>query len=280
MSIEAQLHNAQATIDELRAKLASTEARLKRLESYEDLFLCVRCGEIGHDLKMCVGRCSGKGKVDKNDVFMHSKIDRRIIHRLPTDMWRTALTYLPARDIIPHVPRACKYLNEVVWGEHAGKLLWQETNDIERVFRVACWDDAPTKHMLTLVSGGANVNATYDTFEFGVYGATPLMQACIGGHSNVVSTLIAAGASLDYVDRNGDTALIKACSYILPGCVRVLIDARADVTIRNNDGYSALCIAQGVEGAEDEDINQELMQELERQTIAPTYLRRPPRFEH
>lgn len=41
--------------------------------------------------------------------------------------------------------------------------------------------------------------------------STPLMEACCGGHSDVVRTLINAGANVNSVSSTQNTALIYAC---------------------------------------------------------------------
>ena len=41
-------------------------------------------------------------------------------------------------------------------------------------------------------------------------GMTPLIAACLGGHSQTVSALIAAGANVDVADIHGSTALMYA----------------------------------------------------------------------
>jgi len=81
-------------------------------------------------------------------------------------------------------------------------------------------------------------------------GSTPLIQASCNGHSSVVSLLIEAkpGATLsvNHADSDGWTALMYACSENHVDCVRVLVAerARADVTMRNHQGETALDIAR------------------------------------
>lgn len=41
--------------------------------------------------------------------------------------------------------------------------------------------------------------------------STPLMEACCGGHSDVVRTLIKAGANVNSISSTQNTALIYAC---------------------------------------------------------------------
>jgi hypothetical protein len=246
---------AQATIDELRA----------RLRRFEDLFLCTRCDEIGHNSKSCLDLVHLNVAAD--DVFMQGRIDRRIIHRLPTVMWQVALTYLPASDIIPHVPRACKYMNyEVVWGEHAGKLLWTDIEFLDAAITMACKQGAPIAHISALLAGGGvdmDVNDGLTTLFIAskhghidivraliAAGAdpnhitcfnSPLIVASDNGHSSIVSTLLDAGANVNYTDENRQTA-IWGCKHI--DCVRILLDARADISIRDYKDRTALDIAR------------------------------------
>jgi hypothetical protein len=84
---------------------------------------------------------------------------------------------------------------------------------------------------------------------------TPLITASYCGHSAVMSLLIESGedgvglkfncANVNHADNIvGSTALIHACRYNLVDCVRVLVNARADITIRDYDGRTALDLAR------------------------------------
>jgi hypothetical protein len=226
--------------------------------------------------------------IDPNDVFMHSKVDRRIIHRLATEVWQLTLSYLPVPDVIPHVPRCCKYLNdEVVWGRNSGPLLWGEmapgvlsrgdhVHNNTALMR-ACGTSAPVAHAISLLAAGVNVNAVavngYTALNYAIWnkrlemvcvlldaradpnipennGWTPLMRASDVGHPAMVSALIASGSMINQTDHRGWTALMWACIRNRVDCARILIDAGADITVRNNGGRTALDISSHLDIAQ------------------------------
>lgn len=52
-----------------------------------------------------------------------------------------------------------------------------------------------------------------------------------------------AGADINAIYENGDTALIMACSYLNVDCVKLLLELGANTIIKNNSGYTAKKIA-------------------------------------
>lgn len=219
---------------------------LERAKKREALFLCKRCGETGHAMDTCMQESMPLNDdghpmpVDPNDVFIHSKVDRRIIDRLATEMWQLALSYLHVRDVIPHVPRVCKYLGrEVVWGN---RLLWLEmapgAEGLDaRVFKRRSWENAPSAtaltracdrgapiaHVSALLAGGANVNAVCS------YGQTALLCASNWGHEDIVRALLGANADPNIADSCGWTSLIAASLWGHSAVVSLLIAAGANV---------------------------------------------------
>jgi len=89
-----------------------------------------------------------------------------------------------------------------------------------------------------LIEAGANVN------QIDNYGYTVLMSASYNGYTEIMKYLINAGANVNYMDKYWNTALIR----ILDGktrrryaiCLKILIDAGADIYIINNNGHSVL----------------------------------------
>jgi ankyrin repeat protein len=73
-----------------------------------------------------------------------------------------------------------------------------------------------------------------------------LGQACPAGEPTpeatreVVKALIAAGADLNQVDENGNTALMFAADKCDRATVRLLISAGAKIDLRNKGGHTAL----------------------------------------
>lgn len=97
-----------------------------------------------------------------------------------------------------------------------------------------------------LLGAGANVN-----IMAGNWGWTPLHAAAAGGHHGIIQSLIAAGASLNAQTTDGspsgETPLMAA--VYPPGhpeCVRVLLEAGADPSIRNKRKQTVLDRAQGL----------------------------------
>jgi hypothetical protein len=190
--------------------------------------------------------------IDPDDVFMHSKVDRRIIDRLPTEMWQVALSYLPVYDVVPHVPRTCKYLNgEVVWGKWSGRLMWLEMTPgaiDAKVFKWwsgenspsqtalirACREGAPVVHVSALLAGGANVSAV-DRL-----GWTALNWASDRGHEGIVRALLGANADPNIATSSGLTPLNWASISGHSAVMSLLIESGANINHADSNGSTAL----------------------------------------
>jgi ankyrin repeat protein len=85
-----------------------------------------------------------------------------------------------------------------------------------------------------LVEHDADVNKT---------GWTPLHYAASGGHVAVIEFLLENSAYIDAESPNGTTPLMMAAMYGSPEAVKVLIQAGADLTVKNQIGLSALDFA-------------------------------------
>lgn len=139
----------------------------------------------------------------------------------------------------------------------------------------ACKNGAPVNHVSLLISGGSNVNADVNgwtalhwtcrkRYGYERYGYerlakvlleakadpniattdgewTPLMYAsnykCSGAMGEA---LIASGANVNQADNDGLTALMIAAHCANVDMTRFLLNARADVSMRNNHGWTAL----------------------------------------
>lgn len=76
------------------------------------------------------------------------------------------------------------------------------------------------------------------------FGKTLLMKAAKAGNDWQISALLASGANVNLQDKDGWTALMYAVRYQESlTCVDLLLQAKADVKIKNNYGSSALMIA-------------------------------------
>ena len=85
-----------------------------------------------------------------------------------------------------------------------------------------------------LVANDADVNKP---------GWTPLHYAATGGHVPVVEFLLDESAYIDAESPNGTTPLMMAAMYGSPEAVKALIQAGADLTLKNQLGMTALDFA-------------------------------------
>lgn len=85
-----------------------------------------------------------------------------------------------------------------------------------------------------LIAKDADVNKT---------GWTPLHYAATGGHVEVIRLLLEHFAYIDAASPNGSTPLMMAGMYGTPGAVKVLLEAGADPTLKNELHLSALDFA-------------------------------------
>jgi hypothetical protein len=75
--------------------------------------------------------------------------------------------------------------------------------------------------------------------------STPLMTAATFGHVDIAKALIDAGANLNIKNNDGSTALISAAFFCRSEIVQALLDKGADTNIRNNMGSTALNAVEG-----------------------------------
>jgi hypothetical protein len=80
-----------------------------------------------------------------------------------------------------------------------------------------------------------------------IAGSTPLIAASDHGHLEVVRLLLAhpgGKATINNFDRDGETALWRACFFGHGAIVRGLLESGADPTIADNDGTTPMAIAK------------------------------------
>ena len=71
------------------------------------------------------------------------------------------------------------------------------------------------------------------------------MTAAEKGHIGCLERLIKAGADVNIVNLDGDTAVMCAAITGKGQCLSILIEAEADVNIANNEGYvPIMCFAR------------------------------------
>lgn len=75
-------------------------------------------------------------------------------------------------------------------------------------------------------------------------GWAPLHYAATGGHLKMMELLLDNYAFIDAQAPNGSTPLMMAAYYGTPEAVKLLIQAGADLNLRNQGGFSALDLAQ------------------------------------
>lgn len=85
-----------------------------------------------------------------------------------------------------------------------------------------------------LIERGADVNKT---------GWAPLHYAATSGQLAIMELLLDESAYIDAESPNGTTPLMMAAQYGTPSAVKLLLDAGADPTLRNQLGLSAIDFA-------------------------------------
>lgn len=109
----------------------------------------------------------------------------------------------------------------------------------------ACWQgdgdsgretDIVRETLELLIAAGARVDKNLPDH------GTPLHQAVSGdwGSPTSAAVLIQHGAPVDAVDSSGQTSLMRACGVGEVECVRLLLAAHADRSIRDHDGRAAM----------------------------------------
>ncbi|XP_014670921.1 PREDICTED: uncharacterized protein LOC106811728 [Priapulus caudatus] len=94
-----------------------------------------------------------------------------------------------------------------------------------------------TDTVTTLLTAGASLEAGDDD------GFTALILAAGSGHTDTVTVLITAGANLEVADKDGCTALMLAAGTGHTDTVTLLITAGANLEVVDYDGYTALMVA-------------------------------------
>lgn len=98
-----------------------------------------------------------------------------------------------------------------------------------------------------LVENGANLEYENETAEKD----TAVIWAAGRGSKHILEYLIKKGAKINYQNEKGQTALMRAVIYSQTDNVKVLLDSKADVNLKDKDGHSALDLAKA---AKHEDI--------------------------
>jgi ankyrin repeat protein len=121
------------------------------------------------------------------------------------------------------------------------KLLGQglDVGTADNAGRTSTWYAAENGHcrlMLMLTDHNADID------QSDLDGHTPLIRAVVAEHDECVAVAIAARSNVDHQTRTGNTALIMAARD-RPQSLRLLLDADADMSIRNEASFTALMTA-------------------------------------
>ncbi|XP_062614952.1 uncharacterized protein LOC134276703 [Saccostrea cucullata] len=80
-------------------------------------------------------------------------------------------------------------------------------------------------------------------FQFFNERVSPLVVASLYGHTDIVQYLLQHGASVNYQDQDGITALHEACQEGNEEVIRTLLSFGADVNLKDNDGETPISLA-------------------------------------
>lgn len=108
-----------------------------------------------------------------------------------------------------------------------------ESNQSKDIIGAAAQND--TLALKQLINDGADLNAREPMMQ-----STPLMTAIVFNSYESARMLIDAGAELNVKNKDGSTALITAAFFGRTEMVKLLLDSGADKSITNNYGSTAL----------------------------------------
>ena len=98
----------------------------------------------------------------------------------------------------------------------------------------------------TALSDGADVDAILET----TYGATPLLLAANGGHTELVALLLERGARVNQQRADGTTALCAAAAAGHLAAAKVLLEHGADQALARKSGAGPRYLAAAVESSD------------------------------
>ena len=96
--------------------------------------------------------------------------------------------------------------------------------------------------IVELISEGTKVQS-YFKYGTGVFGYTPIHEACVGGHSDIVKLLLKEGADPDIRCSNRYTPLHLATVQKHDACVEILIKNGAKIEVQDNYNRTPLDLA-------------------------------------
>lgn len=94
-----------------------------------------------------------------------------------------------------------------------------------------------------LLKAGADPNFQWKNKD----GWRPLHQACGSNELECVEILIKSGAKIEYTDDNGNTPLFVASKYGAVNCIKKLIQLGANINHQNNVGDTSLHVVKHIE---------------------------------
>ena len=111
----------------------------------------------------------------------------------------------------------------------------------DRKPNLGIWRAAMTGNTAAIVQHIAASTPLNEKEDLG--GSTPLILAAIYGQPEVAKLLIDAGADLEMKNHSGGTALHLACFFCQPRVVELLLNAGADINQTNNRGMTPSALA-------------------------------------
>jgi len=144
---------------------------------------------------------------------------------------RSNIDYLGTREQIDHLAQLLieNGADVNIKDEYGGTLLMDCSNQQDNSYLAS-----------SLLDHGAEIEAVNEDLR------TPLMVACENGRPNMTRLLVSRGAQVNKVDRYGRTAIILAIldGYNTMEILQILLDAGAEINIRDEDDRSALDYAR------------------------------------
>lgn len=126
------------------------------------------------------------------------------------------------------------------WQDHAVNADDQrsKTGDVSRPLPGISLHEAILKDDIETVKQYIRACSDLDDQESSA-GSSPLITAAVFGRTEAARLLIEAGADVNLKNKEGSTALHAAAFFCHPEIVTILLDNGADISIRNNNGSTA-----------------------------------------
>ena len=108
----------------------------------------------------------------------------------------------------------------------------------------ACVQEGDLEGVVAWLTGGGHCDARFNAPDGSVRDSTLLMMSCGLGHEALATLLLERGASVNLQNSYGGSALQAASAEGYDGIVTKLCAAKADLTLADKNGDTALALAQ------------------------------------